>query len=80
MRIVLLVLAVLAFLMGMVMWAAAYGSIQESEALIVFLIAAVLLSGAAIVESVNQYQHSLTETLLGVAEQVSLWRRKEIKQ
>jgi len=52
MRILLFILAILAFLAGGSVLAAAQSAIHEIEAFILFLIAAVFFSGAGIVEAV----------------------------
>lgn len=54
MRVFLFVLSVVAFLAGLAIMAGAHGAIHQIGGLILFLIAAVLLSGAAIVEAVNK--------------------------
>jgi GYF domain 2 len=53
MRIVLFLLCVLAFLAGGGILAAAQSAIHEIEAFILFLISAVLLVGASVVEAIN---------------------------
>ncbi|MDF3129462.1 hypothetical protein P0Y35_09680 [Kiritimatiellaeota bacterium B1221] len=52
MRVILLVLAALAFLGGIGIFSAAESAIHEIEAFMLFLIAAVLLSGAVVAEQV----------------------------
>ena len=54
MRIILFVLAILAFITGGSILAVAKSAIHEIEAFVLFLIAAVFLSGAAIVEAVDR--------------------------
>lgn len=56
MKVILFLLAILAFLAGFGILAAAKGAIHEIEAFILFLISAVFLSGAAIMDAV----HALT--------------------
>lgn len=46
-------LAIIAFLSGITILAAATSALHEIEAFIVFVIAAVLLSGAAIVDAIH---------------------------
>lgn len=53
MRILLFLLAVLAFLAGAGVLTAAKSAIHEIEAFILFLIGAVFISGAGVVEAVN---------------------------
>ncbi len=53
MRVLLFVLAVLAFLAGAGILSAATSAIHEIEAFILFLIAAVFISGAGVVEAVT---------------------------
>lgn len=53
MRIVLFVLCVLAFVAGAGVLAAANSAIHEIEAFMLFLISAVLLTGASIIEAIN---------------------------
>jgi len=53
MRILLFLLAILAFLAGAVFFVSDKSTIHEIEAFILFLISAVLISGAGIVETVN---------------------------
>jgi cell shape-determining protein MreC len=56
MRIILFVLCVLSFLLGATLLSAATSAIHEIEAFIFFLISAVLLSGAAIVEAIGKFE------------------------
>lgn len=60
MRVLLFGLAILAALIGGTILAAAESAIHEIEAFILFLIAAVLASGAAVVEAVNLLRKDLT--------------------
>ena len=60
MRIILFVLTIMAFIAGGSILATAKSAIHEIEAFVLFLIAAVFLSGAAIVESVNRLHEELT--------------------
>jgi hypothetical protein len=53
MRILLFLLAILAFLAGAGILAGAKSAIHEIEAFILFLISAVFISGAGVVEAVN---------------------------
>lgn len=53
MRILLFILAILAFLAGASILATAKSAIHEIEAFVLFLIAAVFISGAGVVEAVN---------------------------
>lgn len=53
MRIVLFVLAIIAFFIGGSLLSQAQGAIHEIEALILFLIGAVFTSAAAVVEAIN---------------------------
>ena len=59
MRILLFVLAILAFLLGVGILAIAKSAIHEIQAFILFLIGAVFLSGAGIVEAVNSLGRKL---------------------
>ena len=52
-------LAILAILAGTVVLIGAEGAIHEIEALILFLIAAVLISGAGVVKAVNGLRRNL---------------------
>ena len=54
MRILLFVLAVLAFLSGAGVLVSAKSAVHEIEAFILFLVAAVCLSGAGVIEAVNR--------------------------
>ena len=60
MRILLFLLAILAFLAGAGIFASAKSAIHEIEAFILFLITAVFISGAGIVEAVNQLRKDLS--------------------
>jgi 4-hydroxybenzoate polyprenyltransferase len=53
MRILLFILATLAFLVGASIFTAAESAVHEIEAFILFLISAVFISGAGVVEAVN---------------------------
>lgn len=53
MRILLFIFSILAFLAGASILAAANSAIHEIEGFILFLISAVFLSGAGVVEAVN---------------------------
>lgn len=53
MRWILVALAILAFLSGITVFAAAKSAIHEIEASILLVIAAVLFSGAAIVDAIH---------------------------
>lgn len=59
MRILLFLLAILAFLAGAGILAGAKSAIHEIEALILFLIGAVFISGAGVVEAVNQLRKEM---------------------
>lgn len=59
MRLLLFFLAVVAFLAGAGILTTAKSAIHEIEAFILLLIAAVLLSGAAIVEAVNELRREI---------------------
>ncbi len=54
MRILLFVTAVLTLLFGLGVFASAKSAIHEIEAFVLFLISAVCMSGAGIVEAVNR--------------------------
>jgi len=54
MRIFLLLLCLLSFLSGLLVLASAQGAIHEIEAFLLFLIGAVFLVGAAIVEAIGR--------------------------
>jgi len=60
MRVLLSVLAVLAFLCGFLVFLAATSAIHEIEAFILFVCASVLLSGACIVEAVTRFSERST--------------------
>ena len=53
MRILLFLFATLALLAGAIIFTAAKSAIHEIEAFILFVISAVLISGAGVVEAVN---------------------------
>ena len=59
MRIVLFLLAILAFLAGAGILAGAQSAIHEIEAFILFLICSVFITGAAVVEAVNLLRKEL---------------------
>jgi hypothetical protein len=59
MRILLFVLGLVAFLCGASVMAVAQSAVHEIEAFILFLIGAVFVSGAAIVEAVNGVRKKL---------------------
>lgn len=59
MRILLFVLGLVAFLYGASVMAIAQSAVHEIEAFILFLIGAVFVSGAAIVEAVNAVRRKL---------------------
>jgi len=61
MRILLFLLALLAFLLGVIILASAKSAIHEIEAFILFLIGAVFISGAAILESMNLLRKKLED-------------------
>jgi uncharacterized membrane protein len=63
MRILLLILAIVSFLAGAGVLAGARSAIHEIEAFILFLICAVFLSGAGIVESIHLVKKKLEEPL-----------------
>lgn len=52
MRLVLFVLAVVVFVAGFVLLAVAKGSVQEMQAFVLYEIAAILFTGAAIVDAI----------------------------
>lgn len=52
MRVILFILAILAFLAGFGILVAAKSAVHEIEAFVVYVVAAVLLSGAAIVDAI----------------------------
>ncbi len=60
MRILLFVFAILAFLAGVGIIVDAKSAIQEIEAFILFLISAVFVSGAGVVEAVNLLRKEMT--------------------
>ncbi len=62
MRILLFILCAVAVLFGMLILSAANGAIHEIEAFIVFLIAAVLLTGAAVVDAIINARTQLENT------------------
>jgi len=53
MRVLLFLLSILAFLVGIGILVSAKSAIHEIEAFILFLISAVFISGAGVVEAVN---------------------------
>jgi hypothetical protein len=55
----LYILAIVAFLAGGVIWGEAKSAIHEIEAFILFLISAVFISGAGIVEAVARLRQEL---------------------
>ena len=59
-KILLFFLAILAFLIGSVILAYAKNPIHEIQAFMLFLISAVFLSGAAIVEAVNRLRAEIS--------------------
>lgn len=59
MKILLFVLAIVAFLAGGGVLAEAKSAIHEIEAFILFLISAVFISGAGVVEAVNQLKKEM---------------------
>lgn len=61
MRVLLFILAILAFLAGGAILGGAKSAIHEIEAFILFLISAVFISGAGIVEAVNRLRKELTK-------------------
>lgn len=61
MRVLLFLAAVLAFLLAFLLLFAAKSPINEIQAFILFLISAVCLSGAGIVEAVNSLREELRE-------------------
>ena len=63
MRVLLFILAIVAFLVGVGILSSAKSAIHEIEAFILFLIGAVLISGVAIVEAVNGMKNRLDELL-----------------
>ena len=58
MRIFLLILCLLSGLAGLLIFAAAKSAIHEIEAFVLFLIAAVFLVGAAIVDAIHSQRNS----------------------
>lgn len=64
MRVNMFVLAVLAFLVGFVILAGAKGAVHEIEAFVLYLIAAVLFSGAAVVDAIINLPKRLPGRLL----------------
>ncbi len=65
MRILLFVFEILAFVAGLVVLASAKSAIHEIESFILFLIGAVFLSGAGVVEAVNSLRNDLTSPSAG---------------
>jgi hypothetical protein len=63
MRVLLFLLAVVAFLAGVGILVSAQSAIHEIEAFVVFLIAAVFVSGSAVVEAVNDVRKKLEAVL-----------------
>lgn len=61
MRVILFILAIVAFLVGAVILAGAESAIHEIEGFVLFLVSAVFISGAAIVEAVNIMRKNLEE-------------------
>lgn len=59
MKIILYVLAVLAFLAGFAILGSAKSAIHEIEAFVLYIVSAVLFSGAAIVGSLNRIEEKL---------------------
>jgi hypothetical protein len=54
MHVVLVILCLLAFLVGSLILVSAKSAVREIEGFLLFLISAVLLIGAAIVEAINR--------------------------
>ncbi len=63
MWIVFFILAILAFAYGASIMAIAESAVHEIEAFILFLIGAVFITGAAVVEAVNVMRKKLGESL-----------------
>ena len=61
MRVIMFVLAVLAFVVGFVILAGAKGAVHEIEAFVLYLIAAVLFSGAAVVDAIINLPKRMTQ-------------------
>ncbi len=59
MRILLFVLAIFAFVVGLGFLGVAGSAIHEIESFILFLISAVLMSGASVVEAINRLQRDV---------------------
>ncbi|PIR00870.1 MAG: hypothetical protein COV66_03310 [Nitrospinae bacterium CG11_big_fil_rev_8_21_14_0_20_45_15] len=59
MKILLFLLAILAFITGLEILYSAKSAIHEIEAFVLFIVSSVLFSGAAIVESVNKMTKEL---------------------
>lgn len=68
MRIFLFIFGVLAFLAGALILASAKSAVHEIEAFVLFLVSAVLVSGASIVEAVNRI-HRKVEKLAQALEE-----------
>ena len=60
MQFLLFVLAILAFLAGAAIFAGAKSAIHEIEAFLLFLISAIFISGASVVEAVHRLRKELT--------------------
>ncbi|MGD0627254.1 MAG: hypothetical protein ABSB32_21445 [Thermodesulfobacteriota bacterium] len=61
MRVFLFLLALLAFLLGVAILASAKSAIHEIEAFILFLIGAVFISSAAVLDSMNLLKKKLED-------------------
>lgn len=59
MKILLFVLAIFAFVFGLGFLGVAESAIHEIESFILFLISAVLMSGASVVEAINRLQRDV---------------------
>ncbi len=59
MRILLWILAIVALLVGAIIFAAAKSAIHEIEGFMLFLISAVFISGAGVVEAVNRLRKDM---------------------
>jgi hypothetical protein len=64
-RVLLFVVSVIAFLAGFLILASAKSAIHEIEGFILFLISAVLLSGAAVIDAVQAMRTALVRKAEG---------------
>jgi len=62
MKFILFVLSVLAFLAGFIILVSAKSAIHEIEGFVLYIVSAVLFSGAAVVDAINQFAKKVDAT------------------